>query len=160
MNLCEMCGKNPAEVHLTQIIDNNTTTIHLCEECAKKRGIDISLLEKGSGLTEENSTSSSQKRCNKCGFTYEDFKLRGWLGCDQCYYAFRNELESLLLELNGALEHKGKISPSKNKEERKEELRKQIKELKAKLLLAIKNEQFEEAASLRDAIQSISKEIK
>ncbi|MCX7726135.1 MAG: UvrB/UvrC motif-containing protein [Chitinispirillaceae bacterium] len=159
MNLCEMCGKNQAEVHLTQIIENNTTTFHLCEECARKRGIDISLLGNSEKREEERISVSDTKRCNKCGFTYENFKTKGWLGCDKCYYTFRGEIEALLLELNGTLEYKGRVFPSKSKETREEELRKKIKTLRAQLMRAIKNEQFEEAASIRDAIQSISRKV-
>lgn len=156
MIFCEICRKNPAEVHLTQIIDNNTKTFHLCEECARKKGVDISLLEKSNELEKDKATISSQKRCEKCGFTYDDFKSKGWLGCDHCYYTFRDKIESLLLELNESLEYKGKIYPSKKALSRKEDLRKKIKRLRAQLMRAIKNERFEEAASLRDAIQSIS----
>ena len=35
--LCEKCNKNPATVHVTKIINNNNTELHLCEDCARER---------------------------------------------------------------------------------------------------------------------------
>ena len=36
--VCNICGKNQATVHLTEIIDEQITELHLCEECAQKKG--------------------------------------------------------------------------------------------------------------------------
>lgn len=37
--LCEVCGKNTAVVQLTKITEKKRRELHLCEECAKKRGL-------------------------------------------------------------------------------------------------------------------------
>ena len=37
---CQDCSENEAVVHLTQIVDNDVTTRHLCEACAAKKGIE------------------------------------------------------------------------------------------------------------------------
>ena len=37
--LCQVCKKNVATVHLTEIIKENKREIHLCEECAAKKGV-------------------------------------------------------------------------------------------------------------------------
>ena len=39
--LCDECNCKPANVHLTQIIQNEVIVQHLCEECARHRGISI-----------------------------------------------------------------------------------------------------------------------
>ena len=31
---CDNCGEREAVIHLTQIVDNTVTTLHLCEQCA------------------------------------------------------------------------------------------------------------------------------
>ena len=36
---CENCGERDAQIHLTQIVDNSVTTVHLCEECASSKGV-------------------------------------------------------------------------------------------------------------------------
>ena len=33
--LCQICGKNPATVHFTEIHDNTMSEIHVCERCAE-----------------------------------------------------------------------------------------------------------------------------
>ena len=37
--LCQICSKANATVHLTEIINDQMTEIHLCEKCAKEKGI-------------------------------------------------------------------------------------------------------------------------
>ncbi len=37
---CESCGEREAVIHLTQIVDNTVTTLHLCEQCAAEKGVD------------------------------------------------------------------------------------------------------------------------
>ena len=37
---CQDCGERAAVVHLTQIVENNVTTMHLCEQCAAGKGIE------------------------------------------------------------------------------------------------------------------------
>ena len=36
--LCEECKKRPANVHLTKIIGDQKTEMHLCQQCAAERG--------------------------------------------------------------------------------------------------------------------------
>ena len=37
--LCQICGKNPASVHFTEIHDNTMSEIHVCERCAEEKGM-------------------------------------------------------------------------------------------------------------------------
>ena len=37
--LCQICGKNPASVHFTEIHDNKMSEIHVCERCAEEKGM-------------------------------------------------------------------------------------------------------------------------
>jgi len=39
MMLCQICGKNPASVHFTEIHDNKMSEIHVCERCAEEKGM-------------------------------------------------------------------------------------------------------------------------
>ena len=43
--LCEQCKENEARVHLTQIVEQAVTHVHLCERCAAERGIETSAPE-------------------------------------------------------------------------------------------------------------------
>ena len=35
--VCDVCGKKQATVHLTEIVDDSMSELHLCEECARKK---------------------------------------------------------------------------------------------------------------------------
>ena len=35
--VCDVCGKKKATVHLTEIVDEQTSEMHLCEECARQK---------------------------------------------------------------------------------------------------------------------------
>ena len=37
--LCQICGKNPATVHFTEIHDNKMSEIHVCDRCAEEKGL-------------------------------------------------------------------------------------------------------------------------
>ena len=39
--LCDICVKNPATVHLTEIIDDQMNELHLCEECAHQKSLQM-----------------------------------------------------------------------------------------------------------------------
>ena len=41
--LCDHCQERDAVVHLTQIVDNAVTQLHLCEKCAAAKGIETTI---------------------------------------------------------------------------------------------------------------------
>ncbi|MCX5716652.1 MAG: UvrB/UvrC motif-containing protein, partial [Candidatus Omnitrophica bacterium] len=162
--LCDICGKNEATVHLTEIINNAVTKLHLCEDCAKTKA---SQMEEQFGLAELlggladfglqiESAEMSKLKCSNCGFTYMDFKKVGRLGCGEGYNAFQENLTQLLRRIHGSDQHYGK-APIKAKAAVK--VRDGIQELKARLAKAVQLEEFEEAAKLRDQIRESEKKI-
>jgi len=164
--VCNICGKNQATVHLTEIIDDQITELHLCEECAQKKGAQMEshfgLSDLLAGLadlgTQFNKTKTDVKlKCPKCGLTYEDFKKVGRLGCGECYNAFREALVPLLKRIHGSTQHCGK-SPKKIAKTVK--AKNDLEALKEKLQKAIQREDFEEAAKLRDKVREIEKNSK
>ena len=38
--LCDICKKNVATVHLTQMVEGKTKKVDLCEACSKEKGVD------------------------------------------------------------------------------------------------------------------------
>jgi protein arginine kinase activator len=141
-----------ANVHVTQILNNETTVFHLCEECAHKKGISISIADAPStGKTHEQETES-ETVCPRCHLTLREFKEKGRLGCAECYGAFAPEVDRLLVQVHGTSVHKGKRYTEKSVVLHRTT---NIKRLRLELDNAIRNEQFELAAELRDAIQSL-----
>jgi protein arginine kinase activator len=159
--LCDICGKNQATVHLTEIIDDNMKELHLCEDCAQKKGAQMEshfgLADLLAGLADMGGQFNKTKKeikvkCRRCGLTYEDFKKAGRLGCGECYSAFKDALLPLLKRIHGSTQHYGK-SPSKVAKAVKG--RNELQELKEKLQKAVQLEEFEEAAGLRDRIREL-----
>jgi len=161
--VCEACKQAQATVHLTEIVNEQMSELHLCEACANQKGAQVEshfgladlLSELGDyGKTQEPEETPSQA-CPSCGMTYEDFRKVGRLGCAQCYTTFKRSLGSLLKRIHGSPIHLGKsparlIKPAKAKGE--------LQELKRRLGHAIEHEEFEEAARLRDQIRRVEQQ--
>jgi len=158
--LCDNCKKNPATVHLTEIVDEQMTELHLCEECAKKKS---SQMEQQFGLSdllagladfekpvEDKDAVSIQ--CPNCGLTYKDFKKIGRLGCSECYDTFKKFLSPLLKRIHGSSAHCGKC-PVKTGKPSKKDI--DLVDLRLRLQKAVEAEEYEEAAKLRDRIKQL-----
>jgi protein arginine kinase activator len=161
--LCDICHKKEATVHLTEIIDDQVTELHLCEECARKKGAQMEqhfeLADLLAGLADFGSKLTSKEeaamKCPNCGMSFADFKKTGRLGCSECYTAFKKNLLPLLKRIHGSTQHVGKSPVKAPKQVKKMS---ELQELKTKLEQAVKLEQFEEAAKLRDKIKALEKQ--
>ena len=161
--LCNECGKNEAKVHVTQIINGKKSESHLCEECAKKSQ---SLLN--SSFTMENlfsallnnafnaTTYLPSKGCSKCGMTYDEFRNTGKFGCSDCIDTFKPKLMPVVKSIQGYEAHMGKI-PKRAGGSYK--IQKDIEKLTIQLKKSIENEEYEQAAELRDKIREIEGNI-
>jgi protein arginine kinase activator len=157
--LCDICGKNPATVHLTEIIDNSMNELHLCEDCARQKSAQMEqqfgLSDLLAGLAEfekpAKETEAVSVKCSNCGLTYSDFKKIGRLGCGECYDAFKKYLGPLLKRIHGSNQHVGKSPSLVEVKGSKKKL--DLQELKSRLQKAIEMEAFEEAARIRDQIR-------
>ena len=118
--LCSNCGKNEANVHYTHVINGKKTEYNLCDECAKKLGIDeldfnmpISFSNFIGDFFDEDTLLPSFSgnmitKCPKCGLTYDEFAKNGKFGCGECYETFANRIESVLKNLHGSVKHRGR----------------------------------------------------
>lgn len=160
--LCEQCGENEAIIHLTQIVDNQMGTFHLCERCAADKGLEpeskmenLPLTDFLAQMAQPETPAHGQNRheCEFCGLTLKDFKKSGRLGCSHCYVTFEEHLRGLFRQLHGGTQHVGKVylPPDPTEAERVEQLHR----LRRKLEGAIEREEFERAAQIRDQIHAI-----
>ncbi len=158
--LCDICGKNQATVHLTEIVDEQMAELHLCEDCAKEKSLKMEqqfgLADLLAGLADFGKQVESPDKikltCSSCGLTYENFRKFGRLGCSKCYVSFNKYLSTLLKRIHGSNQHLGK-TPLKTA--MGFEPKSELQELKSKLQKAIESEEFEQAASLRDKIRAL-----
>jgi protein arginine kinase activator len=170
---CDICGKNPATVHLTEIIDDQMNELHLCEECAHKKSAQMEqqfgLSDLLAGLAGFEKQKDEKEglilKCPNCGMTFKDFKKIGRLGCGECYNAFRSFLGPLLKRIHGSNMHCGKAPVSRIAKltRKKMEATKSsdkldpVQELRLRLQKAVEAEAYEEAARLRDQIRELEK---
>jgi len=158
--LCDICKKNVAKVHLTQMDKGETKKIDLCEECAKVKGIDDPtsfsladlLLGLGAAQEMEQGAAGAEVRCPACGFTQAEFKKTGRLGCADCYRTFAEGLEGLLKSMHKGTRHVGKAPQAQHFSP---DVEGQLKALQRKLEKAVTEEDFEQAAVLRDQIKRL-----
>lgn len=157
--LCERCKKNNATVFMQQIINGQKTEFHLCGECAAELNgsvtFDNMFKDFIDGFVNMNGLPASDvfsHKCPSCGFSFEDFRQFGKLGCADCYSSFRNQLVPLLKNIHGSSRHSGKFP---EKAGGKLKIQHELENMKLSLKRAIENEEFEEAAKLRDKIREM-----
>jgi len=156
--VCDICHKNIATVHLTEIVNEKVVEMHICQTCAQSKTEEINdqfnISDFLGGLmpTREEKTSRPGYTCPSCGLSYDEFRKKGRLGCQQCYSTFRQQLLPLLKKIQSATRHTGKIPLNLDKSVSTEA---KIRELHERLNRAISLEEFEEAARLRDEIKQL-----
>jgi protein arginine kinase activator len=161
--LCDHCGKKKATVHYTEVVGGKVTDLHLCGQCADQKGLANPLSKTkfsvadflaglAEGLDEEELEKETQVRCPACGLSYAEFRRLGKLGCGECYSSFAPRLDPLLRRIHGSTRHCGKAVLMTGE---RAETRRELAELQKKLDAAIHDEEFEEAARLRDKMRDI-----
>jgi len=171
---CDVCGKKKATVHLTEIVDEQMSEMHLCEECARQKSSQMEqqfgLADLLAGLADTPKSASSKDSektppllCSRCALPYEDFRKFGRLGCSECYASFKDHLSGLLRKIHGSNQYLGKTPPTfRDKQAVSLTQAPQVAQspadvlenLKQQLQLAIAAEDFERAATIRDQIRT------
>lgn len=170
-NKCKICGA-PATVHITQVINDKSMRIDLCEKCAQKEGYIASsglpfsmLASLGESLFNGLKSSSlkiGQLVCETCGCSPEIFKKNGRLGCKDCYKHLSQIINSIISNTQKGDTHTGKY-PTKlcdmhvqNISEKQSTIMQQTHTvLQNQLKKAIEEERYEDAARIRDEIKNI-----
>ncbi len=158
---CEICGKKQAVIHIQQVIGRDKVDIHLCEGCARKRGIstggdkvEVSVGNLISGLVKMKSKKEPAGRsCLRCGTTWDQVQSRRRLGCSECYTVFSKEILSML----AGGEQKNRSYPGKypRRLAHFKTYLVDVLKLKEGLKDALRREDYEAAARLRDRIKEI-----
>ncbi len=158
---CQGCGKNPATVHLTEIVGGEKREKHLCEACASSENLGggkapISLNEWLTSFVMQQSASASETAglsCPGCGLNFNEFRQRGLLGCPDCYRAFDKALTPLIQRAHeNATHHVGKAPRDVDRSQRRQY---ELMDLRRRLRTAVEIEDYEEAAGIRDRIKEL-----
>ena len=157
--ICSHCGIKDANVHYKQIQSGKITELHLCTDCAKELGYikqNESFFNFGSILGDflsapgKTGATANSYRCPVCSTTLDKVSRTGFLGCDKCYEVFAPTVETMLSKIQPSTSHKGKLSGADGKRIERDNT---VKNLKEELKRAIIDENYEQAAVLRDKIK-------
>lgn len=163
MFICEICKKNQATVHLTDIHENQKQELHLCQGCAEAKGItfqnSFSLPDLLSGLTKQQqkqkNAAPADPVCPECGLHFTEFQARGRFGCTNDYQAFRKQVMPMIERIHGRTRHVGKTLGEQGPSQKQQSLA----ELQRQMREAVEQEAYEDAARLRDDIAKLKQEI-
>jgi len=160
---CQICSKNAATVHFTEIVNNRMSELHICDSCAHEKGIQSHQGKSNfwigdviAGMIDESAGGDQERvghiQCSGCGMMFSLFKETGRLGCPECYNAFATQLRPMLRRIHGATRHLGK-SPVRDQARLTQ--RRESSRLHDELDRAIEREDFEQAATLRDRLRQM-----
>lgn len=162
--LCQSCGKNQANTHIKKIINGELTEYMLCENCAAKLGYSNIFDEFGFDFdnllgsffanSEPKFMRLNSKRCDFCGSSFEDISNTGKVGCSKCYDVFFDQLMPSIKRIHGNTKHAGKCAAVSGEENI---LKNQINSLNERMKIAISDQNFEEAAKIRDELKILQK---
>ena len=165
---CQQCEK-PATFHITELTGDEHQEIHLCEDHARgylmqSEGGEVqeqqSVTDAWADQLKVNQTAEDlarldQQSCPSCGITFYEFRNQGRLGCPHDYVCFASELEPLIVNIHGEMNHVGK-RPKRvhaSTDERTELIR-----LRRDMQDAVEQEDYERASELRDQIQKFEQQ--
>lgn len=179
--LCEKCKIREANVFYTEIIDGDQKTEHhLCSQCAKEMdfgqysGIfdrDFTFSKILSGLLGDVFKNEEKKEygqivCPTCKTSYDDFVKNSRFGCKDCFEVFNLLINDNIKQIHGNDTHVGKIPKNYNQSrilpksevegfDMISEEEREINNLKHELEEAVKKEDYEKAAIIRDRIKTV-----
>ena len=157
---CETCKKKHATVHLTELSGNEKRERHLCEDCAHnvtshfaKMPSPTDILTSLINQVAPEIGEMSKNVCPVCGISYLEFRSHGYLGCPMDYTIFQKSIVPLLERMHSSSQHVGKVPPNAGKDVVKKN---EIMQLRRELDKAVKKEEYEKAAEIRDRIYELS----
>ncbi|MCH5300008.1 MAG: UvrB/UvrC motif-containing protein [Ruminococcus sp.] len=171
---CQKCGMREATTHIKTVKNGEYAQYELCSQCAKEMGYTniFSDMENefsnflGSFFGNALPARTQATRCESCGSTYNEIAKSGHVGCADCYDTFWEQLMPSIRRMHGNTTHCGKMPHSleytksegtsvSEEKENTENINSQIELLKQSLEKAVKEQNFEKAAELRDKIKEL-----
>jgi len=175
---CDVCQTEAATIFFSQVAEGKVQKVNLCKNCADVKGVTdptgFALADMLEGMGEETQAEtvedSDEVICPSCGFSQTDFKKTGRFGCADCYHVLDDGLDSLLEAMHKHTHHVGKIPSSFPElsepevadgpsEEMEASPLDKLSELKQALSKSVEDEDYEEAARLRDEISQLESQM-
>lgn len=175
--LCDICNKNEATIHYTEVINGVKKERNLCSECMQEfdQGMEgdfpfskiiRGILSAHMGNNARNKDSLEVVACDKCKMTYKEFTKVGKFGCAECYSVFGPLIIDNIKKIQGNNIHTGKkyIYESGNiKADNLAKIQLSVEDeisLKNKeLKKALEIEDYETAARIRDEVKLLKERL-
>ena len=160
---CQLCEQE-ASVTYTKIVGDKSQKIHLCAACADEKGItnldnfnlsDILMSDMEKADSSEGG-ATAEHECSECGFTLEDLRKVGRLGCSACYQLFGSEVKSMIGGMHKGETHKGKVPEGMLLVI---EAKSKIEDLQSQLDKAIEAEEYEKAGELKNQLATFQESL-
>lgn len=183
---CQICQKNRATVHVTEVATEPVPAKaqpgcvrsraaeerHVCALCAHSLfGLVVAVAQPKVKVNIMKLLQAAKEKsslvCPDCGMSLAEFRSKGRLGCPKDYELFWPHLVPLLERVHNATAHVNQPGTPSDAEQdpdgeaaadpAEDERRAHLTDLRAKLETAIREEAYESAAKLRDAIEELEK---
>ena len=141
--LCEHCNKKDATSIF--VSSENGKLQYLCGACYRKINNEVEL---ESLAIKETNNIKIETKCPSCGTTFKEFKASNLFGCEECYNAFEEYLQSSFLLQFKEQKYLGK-KPNIYYVE------KQIKELEQMVEICLKNGNYQKATQYGLEVQKL-----
>jgi len=158
---CERCREREAAVKYIEVEEGVKRSRWLCEACAAEEGAQAPApTGNDAGATLQvflgGDDDPALPPCEVCGAELQHLHDQGLLGCPHCYPHFRAQLVPLLRRYHRASVHLGKAPGARGPEAA---LRLEIRKLRSALEAAVADEDYEQAASVRDRITALQEQL-
>lgn len=154
--VCDDCKQRPASIYFKDVSGGQIKELHLCEECAQKRGLfidkklsPIELLQK---ILRKTSHDDDKVICPVCFLTLAEFRRMGRFGCSNCLSVFEPFIKMLIKEVQEGEKHIGKKAKAGGRRAI------EVFRLREELRRALEKEAYEDAAQIRDKLKTLGVE--
>jgi protein arginine kinase activator len=163
--ICERCNKKLATLKFTEVVKGKAILRNICETCMNELQGNPSAAFEMTGAPaakvpivsrRESAPAAAQRECPSCGIALREVAHAGRLGCAECLSAFSGLIEPMVRSLHFAPQHQGKVPQA---DDSREQLRVDLRSKRALLRTALKMENYEEAAVLRDNIRTLESKL-
>jgi len=105
------------------------------------------------GLSADESVTGEPAPCPQCEFEMKTFRHSHCFGCPFCYVHFQNEIRPILARFHRHATHLGKVPQQLGASASRDG---ELTRLRVALSMAIRQEEYETAARLRDSIRELT----
>jgi len=145
---CQGCAQTPT-TYFTLVAGGKAETYACCQGCPSLMA-DAILPSLALGLKLTVPSPAGRSKCPACGFRWADYDRVHRFGCPTCYETHAAQALATIARIQPGLEHQGRrpFDPVADREARLTKARVQLQE-------ALKVEDYEAAAALRDQIAGL-----